>query len=415
MLEVTPFARSPKILGIVQAGGKGSRMDVLTRERAKPAIPYGGSFQLIDFALSNLSNSGIPDVWVSVQFAASSLDRHLAGGRPWDLDRTTGGYRRLVPEEGRAGAIEGFSSGNVDDLLQLMPQITELGPDVVVVMSADQVYRLNVRAVVEQHLAKGAELTVVTVEIPLEDAQHKAVVDVDEDGRVTGVEDKPDEPAHGVVAAEVFVYDAAALLRELDSLRRDRATEDPGLTEGLGDFADGLVPRFIERGSAYAFALSGYWRDLGRPSVYLEAHRELLQGRVDVFDDRRWPIRTHFPELRPAMVSAGAVVEDSLLTAGVEVAGTVRRSVLGPGCVIEAGAVVQDCVLMDDVVVRAGAVLTACVVDHRCRIGSDATVGAEPAQWPPTDEEVVLIGRESQISPGQAIEAGARLEPGSSA
>ena len=132
-------------------------MDVLTRERAKPAIPFAGSYQLIDFALSNLSNSGIPDVWVSVQFEASSLDRHLASGRPWDLDRTRGGYRRLVPEEGRTRAVEGFSSGNVDDLLRISPQIAELAPDVVVVMSADQVFRLDVRQVVAQFIHHSLE------------------------------------------------------------------------------------------------------------------------------------------------------------------------------------------------------------------------------------------------------------------
>lgn len=411
MLEVTPFARSPKILGIVQAGGKGNRMDVLTRERAKPAIPYAGSFQLIDFALSNLSNSGIPDVWVSVQYEASSLDRHLAGGRPWDLDRTTGGYRRLVPEEGRTGAVEGFSSGNVDDLLQLAPQIVELAPDVVVVMSADQVFRLDVREVVEQHLAKGSEATVVTVEIPKADARHKALVDVGRGGRVTGIEDKPSAPKHGVVAAEIFVYETAALLRELDGLRRDRARAEPGLPEGLGDFADALLPRFVEQGTAHAFAMRGYWRDLGRPSAYLAAHRELLRGRVDVFDDRRWPIRTHFPELMPAMIGEGAVVEDSLLTAGTRVEGTVRRSVLGPGCIVEAGAVVEDCVLMDDVVVRRDARLSAAVADHRCEVQSGAKVGSSPRRWPPADSAVVLVGRESVIGRGQVVEAGARLEP----
>ncbi|MBM6545089.1 NTP transferase domain-containing protein [Janibacter sp. YIM B02568] len=409
-----PFATPPHVLGIVQAGGKGSRMDVLTRERAKPAVPFGGSFQLIDFALSNLSNSGFPDVWVSVQFEASSLDRHLASGRPWDLDRTRGGYRRLVPEEGRTRAVEGFSSGNVDDLLRLSPQIADLRPDVVVVMSADQVFRLDVRQVVAQHLTQGSEVTVVTAEVAKTEAKHKTLVDVGDEGLITGMSEKPTTPEHGVVAAEIFVYSTDALLRELDALRRELAQEEPGLPDGLGDFPR-LVERFVERGTAHAFALEGYWRDLGRPGAYLAAHRELLRGKVDVFDDPTWPIRSHFPELPPAMVHAGAVVEDSLLTPGTQVRGTVRRSVLGPGCVVEAGAVVEDCVLMDEVVVRADAVLTAAVVDHRCEFAKGATVGSSPKRWPPADSAVVLVGRESTVGPGVSIEAGARLEPGTTA
>lgn len=148
MSSVVPLSRIPKIVGVVQAGGQGSRMDVLTRERAKPALPFAGSYQLVDFALSNFGNSGIPDVWVSVQNEASSLDRHLAGGRPWDLDRTRGGYRRLVPEEGQASGSEGFSAGNADDLLKMGAQLREAGAEVVVVTSADQVGRLDMRAVV---------------------------------------------------------------------------------------------------------------------------------------------------------------------------------------------------------------------------------------------------------------------------
>ena len=405
-----PFPTPPHVLGIVQAGGKGSRMDVLTRERAKPAIPFAGSYQLIDFALSNLSNSGIPDVWVSVQFEASSLDRHLASGRPWDLDRTRGGYRRLVPEEGRTRAVEGFSSGNVDDLLRISPQIAELAPDVDVVMSADQVFRLDVRQVVAQHLVQGSEVTVVTTEVAKAEARHKTLVDVGRGARVTGVVEKPSSPEHGVVAAEIFVYDRVALLRELDALRRERALDEPGLPDGIGDFTD-LVERFVEAGTAHAFALEGYWRDLGRPGAYLAAHRDMLRGTVDVFDDRSWPIRSHFPELPPAMVHAGATVEDSLLTPGVVVKGTVRRSVLGPGCVVEEGAVVEDSVLMDDVTVRPDAVVEAAVIDHRCEIAKGAKVGSVPKRWPPSDSGVVLVGRESVVGPGVTIDAGTRLEP----
>lgn len=415
MSSVVPLSRIPKIVGVVQAGGQGSRMDVLTRERAKPALPFAGSYQLVDFALSNFGNSGIPDVWVSVQYEASSLDRHLAGGRPWDLDRTRGGYRRLVPEEGQASGSEGFSAGNADDLLKIGAQLREAGAEVVVVTSADQVYRLDMRAVVAQHLERGSEATIVTVEVPLAQAKHKTVVDVGRDGVVQGLTDKPTAPPHGTIAAEIFVYDVQVLLRTLDAIRHERAQADPGLTEGIGDFPDRLLPRLVEGGKTHAYALTGYWRDLGRPSAYLAAHRELLRARVDVFDDPAWPILTRSPEMPPPMMHAGSVVEDSMISPGSHVHGTVRRSVVGPGCVVEAGAVVEDSVLMHRVRVASGAQVFASVVDDSCRVGEDAQVGAQPKRWPPSDSAVVLVGRESHVAKGVVLEPGARLEPGTTA
>ncbi len=413
MLEVVPFSRSPRILGIVQAGGQGSRMEVLTRERAKPALPFAGSYRLIDFALSNLGNSSIPDVWVSVQYQAGSLDTHLSGGRPWDLDRSRGGYRRLVPEEGHVGTVEGFSTGNADDLYRISDDISAVDPDVVVVTSADHVFRLDLRAVIAEHLRREADCTIVTAQVSKKNAKHKAVVTVGKDDLVSRLDYKPSSPSSGVVATEIFIYDAAALVSELDALRRDLSVTDPGLDDGLGDFGEQLLPRLIDKGKTYAYALEGYWRDLGRPSEYLVAHRDLVRGKIDVFDDPNWPMLTRFPELPPAALRPGSAVEDAMITAGCEISGTVRRSVLGASCVVEAGAVVEDCVLMDGVVVRAGAQVRTAIVDDACEIGAKARIGELVDRWPPTDDDLILIGKECVIGAGAQLEPGARMEPGS--
>ena len=410
--QVVANARTPRILAIVQAGGKGSRMDVLTRERAKPALPFGGSYQLIDFALSNLAHSGIPDVWVSVQYQAASLDRHLSGGRPWDLDRTRGGYRRLVPEEGDTSSLEGFSTGNADDLMRMADDIAASRADIVVVTSADHVFRLDVRSVIEEHLAHGAECTLVTTTVARAEARHKAVVRLGRGKKVAGLDYKPASPARGLIATEIIVYDAPTLLRELDALRRDRAAVDPGLEDGLGDFGEHLLPRIIGRGRTYAFALEGYWKDLGRPSAYLAAHRDLLRGTVDVFDDPDWPILTRFPEFPPARVGGAGCVDDSLLSPGVVVNGTVRGSVLGPGCLVEAGARVEDSVLMDGVRVASGAVVQGAILDIGVIVEADASVGAVPSRWPPAESAVTLCGADAHVARGAVVPAGARLEPG---
>ena len=217
----------PRVLAIIQAGGAGGRMDVLTAERAKPALPFGGSYQLLDFPLSNLVNSGIDDVWLSVQYQASGLEEQVRNGRPWDLDRTRGGLRLLVPQQG-SGSLdeEGFATGNADELYRLRDDLRSADPDVVLVMSADHVYRLDYREVIETHLAKEAEVTMVTTDlagVAAEDAGDHAVVEVNRLGRVTSFAYKPDEPSGTTVATEVFAYDPAVLVEVLEELHRERA------------------------------------------------------------------------------------------------------------------------------------------------------------------------------------------------
>lgn len=404
--------RFPNMLGIIQAGGAGSRMDVLTRERAKPALPFAGSYKLVDFALSSFANSGVADVWVSVSYLASTLDPYLAQGRPWDLDRTRGGYRRVVPEEGGATTESGFAAGNADNLVQLAGAIEEFDADVVVVMSADHVFNLDLRPVIQEHLTREAGCTIVTAEVPKQDAREKAVVTVGGGGRVTGFEYKPERPTGTTVATEIFLYEPTVLLGELLRLRHKLAGGAEDGSSGLGDFGEHLLPALVDRACVYATPLPGYWRDVGRPQAYLQAHRDLLAGRVDVFDDPQAPILTRWPERLPAIVRPGGLVDDGVLSPGAEVRGTVRRSVLGPGVVVEKGAVVEDSVIGAGVLVAAGAQVSTSIVDDGCSIGRRATVGALPSARRLRDEDITLLGRDCEIRGASTVPAGARLEPG---
>lgn len=405
--------RFPRVLGIIQAGGAGSRMDVLTRERAKPALPFAGCYRLIDFPLSCLANSGVPDVWVSVSYLASTLDPYIAQGRPWDLDRTRGGYRRVVPEEGWASTESGFAAGNADNLVQLADAIEEFDADILVVMSADHVFNLDLRPVLQEHLARESECTIVTAQTSRSEARHNAVVTVGGDGRVTGFDYKPKKATHTTVATEIFLYEPDTALTELRRLRGELAGTAEDGSSGLGDFGEHLLPALVERDRVFATPLSGYWRDLGRPQTYLQAHRDVLAGRVDVFDRAGFPILTRWSEKPPAMVRPGGVADDALLGAGVQVRGTVRHSVLGPGVVIEKGAVVEDCVIGADVVVGAGAQVSTSIVDDGCHIGRRAVVGAASGSTRPRDKDIALLGRDCAVRGGAMVPAGARLEPGS--
>jgi glucose-1-phosphate adenylyltransferase len=403
-----------RVLALVQAGGQGGRMDVLTRERAKPALPFAGVHQLVDFPLSNLTHSGISDVWLSLQYQGSTLQEMVANGRPWDLDRNLGGLRILLPHEGTGGMDEeGFARGNADELFRFRDEMASFAPDVVLVMSADHVYRLDYGDVLDAHEAHGAECTVVVVESPEgDDPADHAVVEVDEDDRVTGFAYKPDEPAASTIAAEVIVYDPAVLREVLEELHRELGADADAGDTGLGDFGDHLLPRLVERGATFAFRHDGYWRDLGQPHHYLRAHHEVLTDDHDVLSVPEWPVLSRLPQRVPARVLEGGEVADSLLSPGARVSGVVRRSVLGPGVVVEAGAEVHDSVVFNDTVVRRGARVHWAVLDSDCTIEADARLGAPDGDAALSDPDAVtLVGRGSSVSGEHP--AGSRWEPGS--
>lgn len=411
---VVDMSHRRDVLGIVQAGGQGSRMDVLTRERAKPALPYAGSYQLIDFALSAFAHSTIVDVWVSVQYQAGSLDPYLAGGRPWDLDRTRGGYRRVVAQQGEAPSEDGFSKGNADDLLRLRRQIEELDPELVVVMSSDHVFACDLDGAVKAHRDKSAEATVVVAEVTKSEARHQGVVTANTQGRVTAFDDKPSSPTTSVVATEIFIYGTEVLIGQLDEIRAERAAAG-SLHDGIGDFGDDLLPRLVERGKVFTHPIGSYWRDVGRPETYLQSHRDLLAGKVDVFDLPHHSIISRFPERLPARIRSGAQCREALLAPGCDISGTVVHSVLGPGVRVDKGAHVQDCVIFSDVHIRAGATLGTTIADTGASIGKDATVGEVSTRGRTRDQDITLIGAGSIITDKSIIDPGGRLEPGTHA
>ena len=406
-----PQETPDRVLAIIQAGGAGGRMDLLTRERAKPALPFAGVFQLVDFPLSNCAHSRVDDVWLSVSYLGATLEDQVSNGRPWDLDRTYGGLRLLMPQEGTGSTDEeGFAQGNADELYRLRDQIRSLAPSYVVVLSADHVYRFDFRDAIATHRERGADCTIVTSRVPLEEAGDHAVVEIDDDGTVTGFAYKPDEPAADVVATEVLVYSPDVLVETLEELHRELAADSDEGDSGLGDFGDHLVPRLVERHTVVAHPMPGYWRDLGVPSKYVEAHRDVLTSDIDVLNQEGWPILTRQPQRAAARVLEGAEIEDSLVSPGCLVAGTVVRSVLGPGTVVEAGAVVRDSVVFRHCTVRSGATVDWAVLDDSVEVSG--TVGA-PDDGPADDDHLVLVGRESTVS-GE-VAPGSRLEAGSTA
>jgi glucose-1-phosphate adenylyltransferase len=377
-----------RILAMVLAGGQGGRMELLTEHRAKPAVPFAGDHRLVDVVLSNCRHAGIDDVWVLEQYNPVSLASHLANGRPWDLDRTTGGLLLLHPRQG--GDRGGWHTGTADALWRHADLVRRHAPDALVLLSADALYRIDYRELVREHLASGAVLTAVTTEVDPADAGRYGVVQVS-GGRITDYAYKPDQPVGNLVTNEVFVLDPGPALDVLERLGAQ--------TDDLEDLGDGLLPALVEAGQAREHRFDGYWRDVGTVDAYWAAHQDLVADEPPFpLEQPDWPLLTRPAGHGPARVRGGAA-SSSLLSAGSDVAGTVERSVLSPGVVVEAGAVVRDAVLLHDVVVRAGATVERAVVDAGTEIMSGVQVGGP--------DGVVLVGSGQCVD--RDVPAGGRL------
>lgn len=398
MLGLSPSTlsrRRGRVLALILAGGEGGRLGPLTEERAKPALPFGGTYRLIDFPLSNCVHSGLNDVWVLQQYEPHELTSQLAGGRPWDLDRTRGGFRIVHPYLGDSES--GWYAGNADALQRNRELIGEFDPDLLLVLSADHVYKADYTELIEEHLASDAVVTMATTEVPVEDASRYGVLEVGEDQIVSGFEYKPDRPKTGTVTTEIFLYDTRTLLDTLAEL-----DEDSG-EEGLQDFGDELIPRLVSEGRARAWELNGYWRDVGTPLSYWQGHMDLLATEPPlVLDDPGWPILTAGLQRAPARIESSARIDSSWVAPGAIVAGHVERSVLGPGAVIADGAVVRDSVLFHDTRVDRGATLERVIVAESAQINEDAIVGDGRG-------DVTLIGGKAVVQKGQSVAAGSEV------
>jgi glucose-1-phosphate adenylyltransferase len=397
----------PRSLALILAGGKGSRLGPLTQRRAKPALPFAGVYRMIDFPLTNCVHSHVSDVWVVEQYQPHALNDHLLNGRPWDLDRNAGGLRILPPFTGAHG--EGFAGGNADALWRHRALLAESGADELLVLSADHVERVDLRDVLDAHRARRASVTMVTTEVPRDEASRFGVVRADGDGRVTDFHYKPEHPpgdaARLTVTTEVFAYDLPHLLATLDALAAEVEERDD--LPHLQDFGDHLLPALVREGRAHHVAHAGYWRDLGTVASYWRGHMDLLgDAPALVVDAPAWPIRTAVAPRMPARVSAGAQLEDALLAPGAYVAGRVVRSVLGPRVVVEAGAEVRDSVLLDGVVVRRGARVVRAVLDQDVEVGADAHVGGDAEG----DADVAVVGFGARVDAGARVAAGVAVD-----
>jgi len=350
-----------KVLALILAGGKGGRLGILSDDKAKPVMPFGGSYRLIDFALSNCVNSQISDVWVIEQYELHSLNEHLSNGRPWDLDRTYGGLQVLPPFQDDSKK-EGFARGNADAIYRHADFIEDFSPDILIVLSADHVYKMDFRDAIQTHLRKKASVTMVTTKLPKdESATRFGVVEANKEGRITKFDYKPDKPQSDLITTEIFIYDARILLKTLRELKREK--------EKIKDYGDELLPRLVKEGKAFEHRLAGYWRDVGTIESYWRTQMDLLDEKGKLFfDDENWRILTLAAQRVPAFIFQSANVKDSLISSGCRISGTVSRSVLSAGVTIEKGAEIADSIVLPEAVIERGVKLKRVIVDTAVRV-----------------------------------------------
>lgn len=374
-----------KILALILAGGKGGRLGFLTADKAKPVMPFGGSYRLIDFALSNCVNSGISDVWVIEQYELHSLNEHLANGRPWDLDRTYGGLQVLPPFENDSEK-DGFAEGNADAIYRHIDFISEFNPDILIVLSADHVYKLDFRNAIETHLAKKAAVTMVTTRLPKnESASRFGVVQADKNGRITKFDYKPDAPESDLITTEIFVYDAKVLIETLKLLNRRE--------EKIKDYGHELLPYLVEKGNAFEHRHTGYWQDVGTIESYWRTQMELLSEKGNLFfDDENWKITTLAAQRVPAFIFKSAAVHNSLISSGCRVRGRVARSVLSAGVTIETGAEISDSIVLPNALIEKGVKLKRVIVDAGTRVTQKKAAQIEKARGK-NKNAIIVVGK----------------------
>ena len=396
------------VITLILAGGEGERLSILSAVRAKPGVPFGGKYRIIDFALSNAVNSGLADIAVLTQYAPRSLIDHIGVGRPWDLDRSRGGVTLLQPYIGRGRARDWYR-GTADAVLQNLEYITDRTPDDVLVLAGDHVYKMDYRPFLDLHADRRADVTVAVRTVPIEEAHRFGILDVEPDGRVTAFIEKPETPPSNLVSMGVYVFSLRALIAEL---RPERI-----------DFGRDVLPGMVEAGCrVYAYEFNGYWEDVGTVESYWRANLDLLSDNPGInLYDRPWLIYTKSEERAPALIGAQAHVERSMVSHGCVIHGEVVHSVLSPGVVIEEGASVRDSIVMFDTIVRSGAVLDHAIVDKDCEIGRGAVVGAGTDMRPNRTEPerlyagVTLVGKKASVPPGRVIGRNCRIDPGVSA
>ncbi|MDD3478466.1 MAG: sugar phosphate nucleotidyltransferase [Candidatus Izemoplasmatales bacterium] len=389
-----------EVLALILAGGRGSRLDILSENRVKPSVPFAGKYRIIDFTLSNCSNSGIFNIAILTQYLPFSLNDHIGSGKPWDLDRRDSKVTLLQPHSD-------WYAGTADAVRKNLHFLEQSHAKYVLILSGDHIYKMDYRKMIQQHIDTHADLTVACKVIDPKDASRFGMLEADETLRISKFEEKPKSTTSDLASMGIYVFNTEVLLDKL----RDNEIHDL-------DFRKHIIPGMIGEEEVFAFKFYDYWQDVGTYDSYLSANLELIETvdkiPLDMYDPN-WKIFTKSEELPAVKIGSKALIRQALLSNGVIVAGTVERSVLSPGVVVHPLAKVTNSVLLNNVVVKPGAVVENCIIDKNTVIGENALVGfgtdMTPNQENPSllSSGITVLGKDIQVPKNMVIGRNCRI------
>ncbi len=386
-----------KCVAMLLAGGQGSRLGVLTSKIAKPAVPYGGKYRIIDFPLSNCANSGIDTVGVLTQYKPLELNDYIASGKTWDLDRMNGGVHILPPYQGQKGGD--WYKGTANAIYQNLAFIERYNPEYVLVLSGDHIYKMDYSKMLKAHIDSGAACTISVLEVSLEEATRFGIMNVNDDDSIYEFEEKPKEPKSNLASMGIYIFTFEKLRKYL--------IEDNDNPSSSNDFGKDVIPLMLSSGEKMmVYRFNDYWKDVGTVDSLWDANLDLLNPKIDLnLSDSNWKIYSKSMGLPPQYLSPTSKVENSLITDGCEIDGKVDYSILFENVTVEEGASVEYSLVMPNTVIKKGAKVQYAIVAENCVVGENAEVGADPAVIGNDGWGITVVGDSLTVGAGAIIGA----------
>ncbi len=389
--------KNKKCVAMLLAGGQGSRLGVLTSKIAKPAVPYGGKYRIIDFPLSNCTNSGIDTVGILTQYKPLELNDYIGSGKPWDLDRLDGGVHILPPYQGQEGGD--WYKGTANAIYQNLEFIARYNPEYVLILSGDHIYKMDYSKMINQHIADGADCTIAVLEVSMEEATRFGIMNTHEDGTIYEFEEKPAQPKSNLASMGIYVFN-------WDKLRK-YLTEDEADPNSSNDFGKNIIPSMLAAGEKLkVYRFNDYWKDVGTVDSLWDANLDLLNPKIDLnLSDSDWRIYSRTNGMPPQYISENAKVENSLVTEGCEIYGNLDYSVLFNNVTVEEGATVDYSLIMPGAVIKKGANVRYSIIAENAVIEENADVGGDPAVVGTDGWGITVIGANLNVGKGAKISA----------
>ncbi len=393
--------KKKKCIAMLLAGGQGTRLYALTNSVAKPAVSFGAKYRIIDFTLSNCTNSGIDTVGVLTQYQPLILNEYVGNGEPWDLDRSYGGVHTLPPYQAKQGGE--WYKGTANAIYQNLHFLTEYDSENVLILSGDHIYKMDYSKMLAEHVAHDADCTIAVIDVPEAEASRFGIMDFGEDKRITSFEEKPKKPKSNHASMGVYIFKKDVLVRELVADEADKTSSN--------DFGKNIIPNMLKAGCGmFAYSFKGYWKDVGTVTSLWEANMDLL-GDPPAFDlsDPAFKVYSRNEPLPPSYIGENGRFVNSVMTTGCEIYGTVVNSVIGEGVTVMDGAVIENSVIMQGAVIGKNVKINYGMVDENVVIGDGAIIG--DAQSDKT--RITLIGRDTVVPRGAKLKSGDIVEKGS--